>query len=433
VASSLRIIVTGLIAQHHRLAGVTWDYLQYVLGLARLGHDVYYLEDSGQWPYTLDGGVSGNDWIAYDPTPRVACLAAVMARYDLEGRWAYRPAIKPRWFGLSDRKRREVLQSADLLINVSGTLKRPQDYRQIRRLVYVDSDPVFTPVKLSLSRGQIRFRKQLEAHDIYFSFGENSSPDVPGMGDGWLPTRQPIVLSEWRPSMPQRDVFTTVMNWTSYKPLIYRGQTYGQKDMEFKRFLELPAKAQPAVFEVALSKVRNPRHIAWEDDEDVLPPGVRELVTSNRTHGWTPRDLLTATGWHVVDPLQVCPDLDSYRQYIESSRAEWSVAKNAYVVGQAGWFSCRSACYLAAGRPVILQETGFSKVLPTGKGLLSFTTVEEAAAAVFEVNGNYALHAKAARAIAEDYFDSERVLARLVDQAMKASPLSGRREIPHGL
>jgi hypothetical protein len=428
--SSLRIIVTGLIAQHATLAGVTWDYLQYVLGLVGLGHDVYYFEDSGQWPYTTDGGPSGQAWTAHDPTPNVAYLADVMARYGLEKRWAYHFPMKNRWFGLSHEKRREVMQSAALLINVSGTLKRPQEFRQVSRLVYIDSDPVFTQVKLRLSRGQMRFRKQLEAHDIHFSFGEHFSRHVPVTGQRWHPTRQPIVLSEWRPSTPQRTVFTTVMNWTSYKPLIYRGQTYGQKDIEFKHFLELPAKAAPAVFEVALSTVRNPRHIRWERQGKVSPSAVIEL--GRRKMQRTPRDMLAAMGWRVVDPRLACPDLDSYREYIESSRAEWSVAKNGYVVGQAGWFSCRSACYLAVGRPVIVQETGFSKVLPTGKGLLSFTTLEEAAAAVREVNGNYALHAKAARAIAEEYFDSRKVLTRLVDEAMnnaRTRPVAGVEEI----
>src|SRR5215470_17560355 len=175
MTSQLRIIVTGLIAQHPALGGVTWDYLQYVLGLARLGHDVYYFEDSGQWPYNLDGGPSGNDWIAYDPTPNVAYLAKVMARYGLEERWAYRFPIEPRWFGLSHKKRRDVLKSAELLINVSGTLKRPSDYRQVRRLAYIDSDPVFTQVKLKLARGQVKFRKRVNAHDVYFSFGERLS------------------------------------------------------------------------------------------------------------------------------------------------------------------------------------------------------------------------------------------------------------------
>jgi hypothetical protein len=411
--SSLRIIVTGLIAQHPRLGGVTWDYLQYVLGLARLGHDIYYVEDSGQWPYNIDGGPSGNDWIAYDPTPNVAYLDKIMARYGLKERWAYRFPIKPRWFGLSHKKRREVLKSADLLLNISGTLKRPQDYRQVRRLVYIDSDPVFTQVKLNLARGQTKFRKRVNAHDVHFSFGESLSEAVPTTGYRWLATRTPIVLSEWRPAMPHCKGFTTVMNWTSYKPLTYRGQIYGQKDVEFKRFLELPDKVSRAVLEVALSKTQ---HVNWQTDDGSLPPAVRQQALNNPQ--WTPHDLLVHTGWRVVNATEVCPDIDSYHRYIESSKAEWSVAKNGYVVGQPGWFSCRSACYLAAGRPVVVQDTGFGAVLPVGEGILPFQTLEEAAAAIHEVERNYTRHAKAARAIADAYFDSDKVLTKLINEAM---------------
>src|SRR5439155_25159238 len=286
-SSRLRIIVTGLIAQHPLLAGVTWDYLQYVLGLARLGHDVYYFEDSGQWPYNLKGGPSVNDWIAYGPTRNVAYLARVMARYGLEERWAYRFPIKPRWFGLPHKKRREVLESTDLLLNVSGTLKRPSDYRQVQRLAYVDSDPAFTQVKLKLTRGQTKFRKRVNAHDVYFSFGERFSEAVPVTGHHWRATRQPIVLSEWRPVMPARNVFTTVMNWTSYKPLRYGGHTYGQKDVEFKRFIELPRKVNPTVIEVALSRTQ---HLNWQTDDWSLSPTVLPLVR-NQAY-WTPSHLL---------------------------------------------------------------------------------------------------------------------------------------------
>ena len=141
--------------------------------------------------------------------------------------------------------------------------------------------------------------------------------------------------------------------------------------------------------------------------------------------------MIASMGWRVVDPGQVCPDLDSYRAYIESSKAEWSVAKNGYVLGQPGWFSCRSACYLAAGRPVVVQETGFSNVLPIGKGLLPFTTMEAATAAVHEVNGHYTQHAKAARAIAEEYFDSRKVLTRLIDKAMHSLSDSSLVEPSH--
>jgi hypothetical protein len=381
--SKLRIIVTGLIAQYP-LGGVTWDYFQYALGLAQLGHEVYYLEDTGQWPYNpLEGGV------AKDCTFNVEYLAGLMSRFGLAEQWAYRFPWQSQWFGLPDAKRQEVIQSADLLINISGTLERPEEYRQVHRLAYIDSDPVFTQVKLA--RGQRDFRKWIDMHDVQFSFGECLSSAVPDTGHRWHPTRQPIVLSEWRPEMPYRQAFTTVMNWTSYKPVVYGDQSYGQKDVEFARFRELPSLVAPTLLEIAVNAGKTRR---------------------------TPRQWLTHQGWHVVDPAEVCPDLDSYRQYIESSKAEWSVAKNGYVLGQPGWFSCRSACYLAAGRPVAVQDTGFSAVLPVGEGLLTFRMMEEAVAAIKDIEANYARHAKAARELAVEYFDAAKVLTCLIDQAM---------------
>jgi hypothetical protein len=407
--SALRIVVTGLIAQHHTLAGVTWDYVQYAAGLARLGHDVYYFEDSGEWPYNVDGGPSGNDYIARDCTPNIEHLARTMARFGLGERWAYRFPLEPRWFGLSDQKRGEVLASADLLINVSGTLEHPENYGQVRRLAYIDSDPVFTQVKLA--QGTDDFRRRVDAHDVHFSFGERLSEAVPVTGHHWRPTRQPVLLSEWQPLESCRDAFTTVMSWTSYKPLVYGNRSYGQKDVELRQFLQLPTKVVPAVLEIALSSTH---HLDWE-----LLEGTSIQVPLNGAP-LTPRYLLTSTGWRVVDPDEECSSLDDYRRYLRSSKAEWSVAKNGYVVGQPGWFSCRSACYLAAGRPVVVQDTGFSSILPVGEGILPFRTMEEAVAGIHEVEKDYARHARAARAIAEEYFDSDSVLSRLVNEAMNS-------------
>ena len=381
--SKLRIIVTGLIAQYP-LGGVTWDYFQYVLGLAQLGHDVYYVEDTGQWPYNPQEGGLGKDCDF-----NVQYLANVMSRYGLAERWSYRFPWQSQWFGLSEAERQEIIRSADLLINISGTLDHPEQYRQVHRMVYIDSDPVFTQIKLA--RGQLDFRKLIDVHDVQFSFGECLSPEVPETGHHWRPTRQPIVLSEWHPERPFRDVFTTVMNWTSYKPVVYGNRSYGQKDLEFVRFQELPRLIAPTTLEIAVNAGKTRR---------------------------TPRQLLVHKGWHVADPAEVCPDLESYRDYIESSKAEWSVAKNGYVVGRPGWFSCRSACYLAAGRPVAVQNTGFDAVLPIGEGLLAFSTVEQAVASIQEIEANYQRHARAAREIAAEYFDASRVLTDLVEEAM---------------
>jgi len=394
--SRLRIVVTGLIAQYP-LGGVTWDYIQYVAGLARLGHDVYYVEDTGQWPYNpAEAG------LAKECTFNVSYLAAVMARFGLTDRWAYRFPWQSQWFGLAAAQRREVLSSADLLINISGTLERPGEYRPAGRMVYVDSDPVFTQVKVA--RGQHDLRRMIDAHDVHFSFGECLGADVPPTGHAWLPTRQPVLLDEWRTgNPPSRDVFTTVMNWTSYNEVGFAGRTYGQKDIEFRRFLALPAAVAPTVLEIALSDGRT-RH--------------------------APRALLRQHGWRIADPDVVCPDIERYRAYVQTSRAEWSVAKNGYVAGQSGWFSCRSACYLAAGRPVVVQDTGFTAALPSGAGILPFTSVEEAVSAIGEVRRRYEYHARAARDIAEAWFASDTVLNSLIERAFATTAAVAKEAIP---
>jgi hypothetical protein len=406
----MRILVTGLIAQHPLLGGVTWDYLQYVLGFARLGHDVYYFEDSGQWPYTNNGGPFGNDWVARDCQANVEHLAKTMARFGLQDKWAYHFPTARQWYGLSDENRRRLIESADLLINVSGTLEHPGNYRGVKRLIYIDSDPAFTQVKLALTQEHADFCDRVNAHDMHFSFGEHLTSVIPDTGHQWRPTRQPIVLSEWQSSMPPRNVYTTVMSWTSYKPISYAGRSFGQKDVEFKRFVQLARKVQPVALEVAMHELQ---HTDWQSDHKDWSPKVCEQAG---TDSLTPYELLTLLGWRVVDPAVVCADIDNYRAYIKSSKAEWSVAKNGYVAGRAGWFSCRSACYLAAGRPVIVQDTGFGNALPTGEGILAFGTMDEAIAAIHEVEAHYERHAHAARAIADAYFDSDKVLQRLIEE-----------------
>jgi hypothetical protein len=389
MSSRLAIIVTGLVAQYP-LGGLAWHYVQYLFGLARLGHDVYYLEDTGKAPYNprARGAVE-------DCRFNVEYLAGIMSQIGLPDKWAYR-SPRSEWLGLSAVKRTAILKSADLLINVSGSLAHPQDYREVRKLAYIDTDPVFTQVKIA--QGKTEFRERIDAHDVLFSFGERVNETSPRTGHDWRATRQPVVLSKWRPSTSRRDVFTTVMNWSAKdKPLIYGSQTYGQKHVEFARFLDLPSIVAPTVLEVALNTGKGSR---------------------------APRELLTSNGWRLVDPDEVCLDLDSYHRYIESSKAEWSAAKHGYVQGQSGWFSERSACYLAAGRPVVVQETGFSSVLPVGEGILPFSTIEEAAAGIREVERDYPRHANAARAIAEEYFNSDKVLDRLIDEALSSSKKS---------
>ncbi len=413
MTNRLRIIVTGLIAQHPTLAGVTWDYVQYVIGLARLGHEVYYFEDSGEWPYTLDGGESGQDWVARDCRKNVAHLSEVMTRFGLADRWAYFFPTKKTWHGMSETDRRRVLQSADLLINVSGTLENPEAYRQIPRLIYIDSDPGFTQIKLLNKEQNNEFRERLDVHDVLFSFGERISDTPLTAGRTWLPTRQPIILDEWAGAVQGKPKFTTVMSWTSYKPLIFEGIQYGQKDIEFMRFIDLPNKIGNEVLEVAIGGTR---HSNWEGEAQVVPHNVAAYIDENPSADFT--QVLNHFGWSVVDAGKVGETIDAYRNYIHSSMAEWSIAKNGYIRGMTGWFSCRSACYLASGKPVIVQDTGFKEVLPVGEGVLAFSNMDEATAAIESLKLDYNRHSRAAGEIANEYFGAEKVLAKLVEQAM---------------
>lgn len=397
MTQKLRIIVTGLIAQYP-MGGVSWDYFQYVLGLSRLGHEVYYLEDTGFWPYNpQENGLSQNGCqFNIDYTQKI------FEAYGLGDRWMFKfccDTNKHEWYGLADRKREEVLNSADLLINVSGCLSEPEKYCSVKRLAYIDSDPVFTQVKLAL--GYETFHDQIQCHDKHFTFAENPNHVMPMTKFTWQATRQPVVLSEWMTSVKPSNVFTTIMNWTSYDALKYQGVEYGQKDQEFKKYLTLPSLLKAQNIDCTL-----------------------ELAVNQGKTTKTPYQALIKQGWILSDPSAVCPDLSSYRDYIQSSKAEWSVAKHGYVQGQSGWFSCRSACYLASGRPVVVQDTGFSHVLPCGSGLHAFSSLDEALDGIESVNAQYQSECSRAREIADEYFNSDRVLSKLIDAAMSDLTLS---------
>lgn len=388
MSSGLRVIVSGLIGQYP-IGGVTWDYVQYLLGFAQAGHDVYYLEDSEQWPYNPREGGKG-----MDASFNADYLAGVMARFGLADRWAYRlgehtlPSGEHRpevWYGLSDPRRREILGSAELLVNVSSGIGDPERYRGIPRLAYVDTDPVFTQIRVLQDAD---FRAHVDAHDTVFSYGERLGDSAFATGHDWRPMRKPIAVCEWDPGAAHRDVYTTVMNWTSYSDVSWEGRSYGQKDAEFPKFEDLPERVAPCVLELAAGSGKTRR---------------------------IPADTLREKGWQLVDPGEVCPDLESYRRYIQSSKGEWTVAKHGYVEGDAGWFSGRTACYLAAGRPVVVQDTGFAPVLPTGEGIVTFRTLEEAAEGLRAVDLDWDRHARAARSIAEECFDAALLVTRLVD------------------
>jgi hypothetical protein len=376
----MRIIVTGLVAQY-AFGGVAWDYLQYVEGFRQLGHDVFYLEDTEAWPYDPI-----NNTITDDCSYNVRYLSDVMNRLGLGDRWIYRNGADGKYYGAST----DCCRTADLFLNVSGCGWLRDEYRAIPTKIFLDSDPLFTQV--ALAQGAPDVRDRIAAHEYHFTFAENiNAADcrIPATGLRWRPTRQPVVL-DWFPRATEtpRDVFTTVMNWVSYKPCEYAGATWGQKDVEFRKFLDLPERTSQK-FEIAMGL------------------GQGKL---------RPTELILSKGWRLIEPSEHLPDPWTYRDYLRQSKGEWSVAKEGYVKSRSGWFSCRSACYLALGRPCVLQDTGWSKHYPTGNGLFAFATMAEALAGIAAVNADYAKHAAGARAVAEEMFDARKVLAAMLEQ-----------------
>lgn len=403
MSERLRIVVTGL-AVTFPLGGVFWDYLQYALGFQQLGHDVLYLEDTG------------GSW-CYDATRQtfVEAGAANAARFEdvvaaltpaITGRWFFRDA-RQATYGMTWETVAEFCRTADLFVHVSASCRLRDEYRRARRLVFVDSDPMYTQASFpryaaGATTGDERDRvAMLLQHDRFFTFAENvgaADCRVPQGLISWQPTRQPIVLDRFAPltTPPEhrRRVLTTVASWeTSEAAPVIDGVTYGGKSQEFERFLDLPARS-PLPLELALS-------------------------------GPAPRERLARHGWHVVDGHAVSRDPATYRDYLARSFAEWSVAKNAYVASRSGWFSCRSACYLALGVPVIVQDTGFRTALRAGEGLLAFATMDEAADAIERVVSDPLRHARAAAAMAREHFDARTVLGNLIERSLSTAAPTG--------
>jgi hypothetical protein len=381
-----RVIVFGIMFWYP-LAGVTYQFLHYLIGLRRLGYDPWYVEDSGRWIY--DPVL--ND-ISPDASRNVAMVAPALEAHGFADRWAFRGRYPGgRCYGLEEERLDRLYREADAMLNVTAAQELRDEHMACPLRVYVESDPFRAQVLAD--SGDEQTRAFLAGHHVHFSFGENiGAPDctVPTVGIRWRPTRQPVVLDLWAaPPPPGPPRFTTITTWHNKgKDVPYRGDTYyWTKDREFERFLDLPRRRATA-FELAI--------------------GRDEVAT---------RAMLEERGWRTADSGAVSADAGAYRRYIQSSSAEFTVARDQYVRPRTGWFSDRSACYLAAGRPVVTEETGFSKVLPTGKGLFGFSTVEEADEAVGAVEADYEAHARAARDVAAEHFAAEKVLGRLLEQA----------------
>lgn len=393
-ASRLRIAVLGYVIRGP-LGGLAWHHLQYALGLDRLGHDVLFYEDSDDYPACYDPARNVTDT---DPSYGLVFAAAAFTRLGLGERWAYHDAHAGAWRGPAAARALEFARTADLLIDISGVNPLRPWHLAIPARALIDTDPAFTQIKhltdpVALARAL--------AHTAFFTFGENlprGVATIPDDGLPWQATRQPIVLDAWPVTPgPAAGRFTTVMQWDSYPALEYAGQRYGMKSESFRKVMDLPRRTSAAVFELAVGSASAPR-----------------------------RDL-RRLGWSVRDPRRPTRDPWAYQRYIRRSKAEFGVAKHGYVASRSGWFSERSAAYLASGRPVVVEDAGFTTWLPAGSGVLAFATPEEALAGIEAVTRDYAAHGRAAREIAAGYFDARVVLDALVGAALHPERRTGRR------
>ncbi|HYB69210.1 MAG TPA: hypothetical protein VEH80_00995 [Candidatus Bathyarchaeia archaeon] len=383
--SRKRVVVLHL-AGRYPLGGIGWQAVHYVLGLTRLGHEVYYVEDSGAHPY--DPRVKS---VVEDASYSVRFLSETMARFGLADHWAYVDAVAGVCHGLSRERLDRLYREADALINVCGATRLREEHLRCPVRVYVETDPVFEQIRVA--EDDRRAIEDLATHTHHFTYGENlGQPDcpIPLEKFAWRPTRPPVVTDLWPAETdPNARHFTTVATWHNVgKNIAFRGQTYQwSKHVNFLRVVDLPRMTRQT-FELAL-EVDNPEA----------------------------RELMIRRGWLLTDAFAASRDLDTYQRFIAGSRGEFTVAKDLVARARSGWFSDRSACYLLSGKPVVTQDTGFGKFIATGEGLLAFSTAEEAAEAVERINLDYARHSLAARRVAEEFFGADRVLAALCRDA----------------
>jgi hypothetical protein len=380
-----RIVVCGYMIRHP-VAGMLLAYFHYLLGLHRLGHEVFYFEESG-WSGSCYDPVANT--CSDDPQPGLRILQDLMASCNVTIPVCYVNRDSGQVRGVNWLAAKDVFRRADLLLNVGGTCWLPE-FCLTRRRALIDMDPLFTQLGRFGAEG-------LNEHQVHFSYGGNiGQPDctIPDAGIDWLPIAPPVVTEIWEPSSGTPRTaskgsidapFTTIANWTAYGGITYRGEHYGQKDEEFARLQGLPGYTSQKL-ELAVSG------------------GSVETMEGFRS-----------SGWYIRNGGEVSADVSTYRNYIISSRGELSAAKNAYVKTRSGWFSDRSVCYLAAGLPVILQNTGFTDWLPAGTGLLAFSSVEEAADCLDRVNADYAMHCAAAAEIAHQTFRHSVVLPKILE------------------
>lgn len=383
----MRVVLGAVVSRF--LPGEVLHRAQYVEGLRRLGHDVIWIEELQPKGCVDDRGMPTD----YRNCVNTRGFARAMAHFGLENRSTQIYDGGRATLGMTVRKALEEVRSADLLLNFSGHVRHPEILGRIPRRAYLDSDPVFTQLWHDQYEADLGF----EAHDVFFTRGANLAAGlcrIPLCGRDWQPYMPPLVLDLWpRPAEAEPGPFTTIAAWGRYGDLLYGGDWYRSKTSEFRRFADLPLASS--------SEFR--------------------LVLSGREYDPQTADHLLQRGWEIEDGRSL-GSLDAYREFIRRSGAEIGVAKHAYVLARTGWFSERSTQYLACGKPVLVQDTGLEGVLPTGRGLLTFTTPAEAAAAADEIVGDYQTHARAARELAEACFGHEQLLGELLERCFSPVP-----------
>jgi hypothetical protein len=373
-------IVAGAIANKPGNGGESWVRLSWALGMRKLGFDVHLVEQIDPLHCVAADGHN----VPFEESSNLAYFRAVVERFGLARNATL--ICGDQSYGLRRSELQQLAAESELLLNISGHLALADVTQRVRKRVFVDIDPGFTQLWHAAGRAR------LAGHDFYFTIGEHigtPSCTLPTGGIAWRPIRQPVVLEDW-PVTPGADQarFTTIASWRgSYGPIESNGKRYGLKVHEFRKFMTLPAHTA-GCFEIAL---------------DIHPADHADLAD------------LQDNGWQLSDPRRVAADPDRFRAYVQASAAEFSVAQGIYVESECGWFSDRTVRYLASGRPALVQDTGFSRTLPVGEGLLAFRTLDEAAAGATDVVEHYERHARAARNVAEEFFDSDRVLGRMLE------------------
>src|SRR5215469_3665787 len=379
-----RVVVLHFVAQMS-MAGIAWQALQYLVGLERLGFEAWYVENHGANPY--DPRISS---VVTECDYNVAYLKTVLERFGLGERWAYWDAINDVYHGLSRERVFALLKESDALINLCGSTQLREEHMKCPVRIMVDTDPVYEQIKYA--KADPAARAYLDAHTHFFTYGENvGGPGwiVPLGGIPWKPTRPPVVLDLWPEAAGEPECFSTIATWENKgKDIEFNGQSYvWSKHVNFLRFLDLPQRSK-GCFTMAM-----------------LPPSAEVEA------------LVAGQGWKLVDPRPISATLDNYSDFIRGSRGEFTVAKDIYVRPKSGWFSDRSVCYLASGRPVITMATEFSRFYPVGEGLFEYTDAAGAMAAIAAIDADYQRHAKAARRLAAEFFASDRVVGAMMGAA----------------